>query len=43
MEQIQINNIIGTDPVRIDGGAKVTGRAVFGADHGMEDAAHACL
>ncbi len=40
---IQTNNIIGSGPVRIDGLAKVTGKAIFGADHLVERAAHACL
>ena len=43
MEQTQPNGIIGTGPARIDGLAKVTGRARYGADHVVEHPAHAVL
>ncbi len=43
MDLIHPNGVIGTAPARVDGLAKVTGRALYGADHTIPDAAHAYL
>ena len=43
MEFVQPSGVIGSSPVRIDGLAKVTGQARYGADHAIPNAAHACL
>jgi xanthine dehydrogenase YagR molybdenum-binding subunit len=43
MDLIHPNGVIGTAPPRVDGLAKVTGRALYGADHTIPDAAHAYL
>lgn len=43
MDSIRPNGILGSDQPRIDGVAKVTGRALYGADHPAEHAAHAAL
>ena len=43
MDQFHPNGIIGTAPARVDGFAKVTGRALYGADHVISQVAHACL
>ena len=43
MQFVQPTGVIGSSPVRIDGLAKVTGQARFGADHAVPHAAHAYL
>ena len=43
MEFIKPNGVIGSDRPRIDGVAKVTGQARYGADERAEHAAFACL
>lgn len=43
MDTIQPNGLMGTNQPRIDGLAKVTGRAPYGADHSVPGAAHASL
>ncbi len=43
MEFVQPRGVIGSSPVRIDGLAKVTGQARFGADHAIPNAALAYL
>ena len=43
MDTIHPNGVIGTAPPRIDGFAKVTGTALYGADHEVRNVAHACL
>ncbi len=43
MERITPNGVIGTDQLRIDGHAKVTGRARYGADHPVDGIAWAYL
>lgn len=43
MDIIIPNGIIGSDRVRVDGVAKVTGTARYGADHALPDATHAAL
>ncbi|GAA3753107.1 xanthine dehydrogenase family protein molybdopterin-binding subunit [Terriglobus aquaticus] len=43
MEQIQPNGIIGSATVRVDGLAKVTGQAKYGAEHHLPNLAHAYL
>ncbi len=43
MDIIHPNGVIGTAPARVDGFEKVTGRALYGADQKIDDAAYACL
>ena len=43
MEFVQPTGVIGSSPIRIDGLAKVTGQARYGADHAVPNAAHAYL
>ncbi len=43
MDLIHPNGVIGTAPARVDGFAKVTGRALYGADHKLPGAAYAYL
>jgi xanthine dehydrogenase YagR molybdenum-binding subunit len=43
MNIITPNGIIGSDRVRVDGAAKVTGTARYGADHRLPNLAHAFL
>ncbi len=43
MDLISPNGLIGQGPVRIDGPAKVTGQALYGADHPVENVAWAYL
>ncbi len=43
MDSIRPNGVIGTAPPRVDGIAKVTGRALYGADHKVPDTAYAYL
>jgi xanthine dehydrogenase YagR molybdenum-binding subunit len=43
MQHIQPNGLIGSNPLRIDGLSKVTGRALYGADQPAPNAAHAVL
>ena len=43
MEQIEPNGTIGKATIRIDGLAKVTGQAKYGADHALPNLAHAYL
>ena len=40
---MQTNGIIGSAPIRVDGLAKVTGQAAYGADHHLPNLAHAVL
>ena len=43
MELMQPNGVLGSDRPRIDGVAKVTGQARYGADHAVPNAAYAYL
>lgn len=43
MKIIHPNGIIGSDQVRVEGAAKVAGTARYGADHRVENVAHAYL
>lgn len=43
MDTIEPNGVIGRATPRIDGAAKVTGRAVYGADNGPHDTLYAAL
>ncbi len=43
MQQIHPNGLIGSNPQRVDGFAKVTGQARYGADQPVPGAAHAVL
>lgn len=43
MEQIHPNGLIGSDPVRVDGAAKVRGTATYGADHAIPRQVYAAL
>lgn len=43
MDILVPNGIIGSDQVRVDGVAKVTGTARYGADHRLDNLAHAFL
>jgi xanthine dehydrogenase YagR molybdenum-binding subunit len=43
MDRIEPNGVIGRPTPRIDGAAKVTGRALYGADNGPKETLHAAL